>query len=166
MKELQALLVKHDFVFDHLNNCYLHIINICTAYIVATSTQVSTMYLDSHSLDGDDNANFDPPSPHFQTGPKLNEEFITLQPSVRQAWLMSLKHDPIKLIADIIHHIHASDARKQVFARIVQLCTKNDPKLCDAPPLQLIQHVRTQWDSVYLMLEHFHFLQKVGLDDP
>ena len=161
MKELQVLLVKHDFMFNHLNNCvmcYLHIINICTAHIVATSTQVSMKYLDSCGLDGDDNDDFGSPSPHFQTRPKLNEEFIALQPSEHQVWLKNLKCDPIKLVVDIIYPICALDARKQVFAGIIQLCTKDDPKLHNALPLQLIQHVRTQWDLVYCMLEHFCFL--------
>ena len=49
MKELQALLIKREVAFHHLNNCimcYPHIINICTAHIIAASTQVSQKYLD------------------------------------------------------------------------------------------------------------------------
>ena len=51
MKALQLLLVKCDIEFDHLNNrimCFPHIINICTAHIIAASTQVSKKYLDSN----------------------------------------------------------------------------------------------------------------------
>ncbi|KAH9024990.1 hypothetical protein EDB83DRAFT_2320022 [Lactarius deliciosus] len=76
----------------------------------------------------------------------------------RNTW--SLKSDPIKCVADIVRYIRALDARKQTFVGIVWLCTKDDPELCQAKPLELIQHVKTQWDSVYLMLECFHFLQK------
>ncbi len=167
MKELQALLVKCEVTFHHLNNrimCYPHIINICTAHIIAASTRVSQKYLDSNGLDGDNDNDFDPISPCHRTGAKLDEEFIALQPPGHQVWLRSLKSDPIKRIADIVHHIRASDTRKQMFVGIIQLCTKDDPKLCSAPPLQLIQHVKTRWDSVYLMLQCFCLLRKVSLD--
>jgi hypothetical protein len=93
MKELQALLVKRDIVFDHLNNCIMyfpHIITICTAHIVAASTQVNQKYLDSNGLDGDNNNNYEPSSPSYQTEPQLNEAFITMQPPEHQAWLRSL----------------------------------------------------------------------------
>jgi hypothetical protein len=142
MKELQVLLVKHDIVFDHLNNCIMcfpHIINICTAHIIAASTEVNQKYLDSDGLDGDnDNDNYKPSSPSYQTGPQLNEAFITTQLPEHQAWLRSLSCDPVKLVADIVCHIRASDARKQCFADIIHLCTKDDPELHSGPPLQLI----------------------------
>ncbi|KAH9012216.1 hypothetical protein EDB83DRAFT_2321967 [Lactarius deliciosus] len=164
MKELENLLAtKCDVAFNHLNNrimCYPHIINVCTTHIVATSTQVSRKYLDSNSLDGDDDDDFDPIYSRPHTGPELDEEFIALQLPERQAWLRSLKSNPVKHVADIVCYICALDARKQTFTGIVRLCTKDDPELCQAKPLELIQHVKTRWDSVYLMLEHFHFLRK------
>ena len=169
MKVLQALLVERDILFDHLNNCimcYPHIINVCTAHIVAASTQVSRKYLDSNGFDDDDNNDFDPSSPRDRTGPPLDEVFITLQPPERQAWLRSLSCDPVKLVADIVRYVRASDSRKQVFADLVRLCTKSDPESRGAPPLQLIQHVKTRWDSVYLMLQHFRVLRKVSFECP
>ena len=162
MKELQALLVKRDVVFDHANNrimCFPHIINICTTHIVAASTQVNQKYLESDGLDGDDDDDDDRDSPNsYQTGPQLDEVFIAMQPPEHRAWLRSLSHDPIKLIADIVRHIRASDARKRSFTEIVQLCTKDDPEFSGSLPLQLIRHIRTQWDSVYLMLQRFCIL--------
>jgi hypothetical protein len=169
MKALQALLVKRDVTFHHLNNrimCYPHIINICTAHIIAASTQVSKKYMESNGLDGDDDDDDDPSSPCSRTGPQLDEEFIASQPRERQTWLKSLRRDPVRLVADIVRHIRASDARKQVFADIVQLCTKDNVESRSAPPLQLIQHVRTRWDSVYLMLQRFRVLRKVSSDVP
>ena len=170
MKELQALLVQRDVVFDNLNNrvmCYPHIINICTAHIVAASTQVSKKYLDSNGWDNgdddDDDDDIDTSSP-YQTGPQLDEAFIASQPLARQAWLRSLSRDPVRLVADIVRYIRASDSRKQSFAGIVALCTKDDPGSRGAPPLQLIQHIRTRWDSVYLMLQRFRVLRKVSFD--
>ena len=169
MKELQALLVQHDVVFDNLNNhvmYYPHIINICTAHIVAASTQVSKKYLDSNGWNnGDDNDNddIDTSSP-YQTGPQLDEAFIASQPLARQAWLRSLSRDPVRLVADIVRYIRALDSRKQSFAVIVALCTKDDPGSRGALPLQLIQHIRTQWDLVYLMLQRFRVLRKVSFD--
>ena len=139
MKELQALLVKHDIMFDHANNCIMcfpHIINICTTHIIAASTRVNQKYLESDGLDGDDNDGDSPNS--YQTGPQLNKAFIATQPPEHWVWLRSLSHDPIKLVVDIVHHIRALDARKQSFAEIVQLCTKDDPEFSGSPPLQLI----------------------------
>ena len=145
MKELQGLLVKRDVVFDHANNrimCFPHIVNICTAHIIAASTRVNQKYLDSNGLDGDDdddnNDDYKHSSPSYQTGPQLNEVFITTQPPERRAWLRSLIRDPIKLVADIVRYICASDARKRAFAEIVQLCTKDDPESSGSSPLQLI----------------------------
>ena len=171
MKALQALLVKRDIPFDHLNNrimCYPHIINVCTAHIVAASTQVSRKYLDSNGLDGDgdDDDGFDPSSLRDRIGPQLDEAFIASQVPERQVWLRSLSRDPVKLVADIVRYIHASDSRKQAFADLVALSNKLDPESRDTLPLQLIQHVRTRWDSVYLMLQRFRVLRKVSFDVP
>lgn len=166
MRELQDLLVKRDIAFHRLNNrvmCYPHVINICTAHIVAASTQVSKRYLDTNGVDGDDDDD-GPESPHHRDGPQLDDEFVASQPPERQAWLRSLNRDPIKRVADIVRYIRASDARKLTFVGIVQLSTKDDPELSGSPPLQLIQHVKTRWDSVYLMLQRFRFLRKVSLN--
>ena len=114
MKELQAMLVKHDIMFDHAKNhimCFPHIINICTTHIIAASTWVNQKYLESNGLDSDDDDDRDSPN-SYQTGPQLNEVFITMELPEHQAWLRSLSCDPIKLIADIVCHICASDARK------------------------------------------------------
>ena len=159
MKELQGLLVKRDIVLDHANNrimCFPHIVNICTAHIVAASTRVNQKYLDSNGLDSDNNNNnnnnnnynYKHSSPSYQTGPQLDEAFIATQLPERRAWLRSLIRDPIKLVADIVCYIRASDARKRAFAEIVQLCTKDDPESSGSSPLQLIRHVRTRWDLV------------------
>jgi hypothetical protein len=42
-------------------------------HIIAASTQVSTKYLDSNGLDGDNNDD-NPSSPCSQSGPQLDEE--------------------------------------------------------------------------------------------
>ena len=172
MKELQALLVSRDVEFDHLKNrimCYPHIINICTAHIIAASTKVSKKFLDDDDDDDNDNDNDNGDNgsssdPCYRSGPELDEAFIASQPSKRQAWLRSLRRDPIKRVADFVRYVRASDSRKQDFAGLVRHCTKDDPELHKAPPLQLIRHVRTRWDSVYLMLQRFRVLRKVSLD--
>jgi hypothetical protein len=108
--------------------------------------------------DGEDD-DFDP-SPH-PGGPEL-DEFIEPQFSERDALLRILQRDPIKRVAQFVRYIRTSDSRKQAFAGIVQLCTNDDPELSRYPPLQLIQHVKTRWDSVYLMLQRIRFLKKVS----
>ena len=94
------------------------------------STQVSRKYLNSNGSDGDgdNDFDFDPSSLHDQTGPQLDEAFITSQPPEHQVWLRSLSRDPVKLLVDIVHYICALDSKKQVFADLVHLCTKSDPK--------------------------------------
>ena len=141
MKELQELLVKREVLFHHHNNrvmCYPHVINICAAHIVTASTQVGKKYLDSSGMDDDDDDDDDPIPCRRRSGPQLDEEFIALQPPERQAWLRSLNSDPIKRVADIVCHIRASDARKTMFAELVQLYTKDDHASHGSAPLQLI----------------------------
>src|SRR5258707_2954506 len=58
MWELEALLKQHDnnIEFDHLNNricCYLHIINICSSHIIASSTRISKQYLEALKSESD-----------------------------------------------------------------------------------------------------------------
>src|SRR5258707_13650067 len=58
MQELEALLKQHDnnIEFDHLNNwirCYLHIINICSSHIIASSTCISKQYLEALKSESD-----------------------------------------------------------------------------------------------------------------
>ncbi len=58
MWKLEALLKWHDnnIEFDHLNNwicCYLHIINICSSYIIALFTCVSKQYLKALKSESD-----------------------------------------------------------------------------------------------------------------
>ena len=155
MKELQDLLARCDIVFDHRNNCimcYLHIINIYTCHIVAASTKVGKKYVVSNGLGGDEDDDFDP-SPH-QGGPQLNEQFILLE---HWAWLKALQGDPIKHVIDFVHYIHASYHRMDSFEAIVKLFTKKGDT-----PLVLMEHVKTCWDSIYLMLQHFRLLRKVS----
>lgn len=150
-------------------SCATHILSMSalpTLSLQVLESAGSTWIANGLDGDGDNDFDFDPSSLCDWTGPQLDEVFIALQLPEHQVWLRSLSCDPVKLVADIVHYICASDSRKQVFADLVHLCTKSDPESCDAPLLQLIQHIRTQWDSVYLMLQCFRVLQKVSFDVP
>ena len=68
---------------------------------------------DDDDDDGDDGSSSDP---CYRSGPELDEAFIASQPSKRQAWLRSLRRDPIKRVADFVRYVRASDSRKQDFA--------------------------------------------------
>ena len=155
MKELQDLLARCDIVFNHQNNCimcYPHIINICTCHIVAASTKVGKKYVASNGLGGDEDDDFDP-SP-CRGGPQLNKQFILLE---HRAWLKALQGDPIKCVTDFVCYIHTSYHRMDSFEAIVKLFTKKGDT-----PLVLMEHVKTHWDSIYLMLWCFCLLRKVS----
>lgn len=145
MKELQELLVGREVAFDHLKNrvmCFPHIVNICTCHIVAASTKVGKKYIESNGLDGDEGDEFDSAD------------------------------DPIRRVANFVRYIRSSHSRKDAFARLVKLCIDDDPDLNkkhpeiqerkDGQTLELRLHVKTRWDSVYLMIRRFRFLKKVS----
>jgi hypothetical protein len=58
MRELEALLKLHDndIEFNHLKNrirCYLHIINICSSHVIASSTCISKQFLETLKSESD-----------------------------------------------------------------------------------------------------------------
>ncbi|KAN0118228.1 Ribonuclease H-like domain containing protein, partial [Russula decolorans] len=159
MRELEALLKLHDddIEFDHLNNricCYLHIINICSSHIIASST-----------YDNDDN---DDDSRLFaQKIPELTldeEQFDILDDKVR-AWYIGLKRDPIKCAHRIVRIVRSLDQRKQAFKKVIN--TRNhsgwfrshDNEVIKLPDLELLRNVKTRWDSVYCMIERLLVLR-------
>jgi hypothetical protein len=134
MEELQELLrVERDVAFDHCNHRIM-----CFPHIV----NICTGHIIAASTQDDE---FDP-----------------------------LQDDPIKRVADFIRYIRSSYSRRESFARSVKLCIDDNPELeknhpeLNSPetkmgrPLELKLHVKTQWDSVYLMIRRFRFLRKVS----
>ena len=152
MRELEALLKRHDdsIEFDHLNNrihCYPHIINICSSHIIASSTRISTQFLETlksecggdlvyYNIEGDDNDNNDDdgdgdsdddsnggsrPVARKTDIPELtlDDEQLDILDDKVWAWYTNLKCDPIKCACRIVHVVCLSDQRKQAFKDVV-----------------------------------------------
>ncbi len=89
----------------------------------------------------------------------LNEEQLDIFDDEARALYTGLKRDPIKRAHRIVHIVHSSDQRKQVFKNIIS--TRNNSgwfrshnnELIKLPDLELLHDVKTRWDSVYCMIE-------------
>jgi len=202
MWELEVLLKWHDdnIEFDHLNNhicCYLHIINICSSHIIASSTCIPKQFLktlktesDSNLIypniegggnDGDNdndnnnNNNNNNNSSHLFTWKtdipdlKLDEEQLDTLNNEVQAWYRGLKHDPIKHAHRIVHIMHSSDQRRQAFKNVINIGNNSgwfmshNNEVIKLPDLELLHDVKTQWDSVYYMIERLLVLRPVSV---
>src|SRR5712692_982543 len=116
MQELEALLKQHDnnIEFDHLNNwirCYLHIINICSSHIIASSTHISKQYLEALKSESDGNlvySNIDDNDNHLFAQETdipeltLNKEQLDIFDDEARALYIGLKCDPIKRARRIV----------------------------------------------------------------
>ncbi|KAN0128176.1 hypothetical protein V8E53_014028 [Lactarius tabidus] len=145
MRELESLLAARKTAiavgFDHLNHCvrcYAHIINICSSHIIS-SLNLEDFYND--------------PDPQFDS------------------WLVGIKCDPLQCAQRIVRLLSSSDQRRESFRAFIQdgnehswFSTKDDKgrhALVQIPELQLLRDVKTQWDSVYMMLQHLRELRPV-----
>ncbi len=202
MQELEALLKWHDdnIEFDHLNNhirCYLHIINICSSHIIASSTRIPKQFLKTlktksdsdliypnieggsdggdNDSDNDDDDDDDDDDGHLFTRKtdipdlKLDKEQLDTLDNEVQAWYRGLKHDPIKHTRRIVHIMRSSDQRRQVFKNVINTGNDSgwfmscDNEVIELPDLELLHDVKTQWDSVYYMIERLLVLRPVSV---
>ena len=188
MQELKKLLTKCEAAiaadFDPLNHpiqCYTHIINICSSHIVAAATPISKSHSSGLILNGamsigsenepEDNSvesNFDIEDVKL---PNCYSDKGNTQIKAGKAWLNNLKRDPLKCAQRLIHVLHSSDQQQQGFHAFIQdgnehgwFTAKDDEgkrSPVQVPDLQLMQDVKTRWDSVYMLLEHLRQLQPV-----
>jgi hypothetical protein len=171
MRELEGLLKQHDSTikFHHLNNrirCYLHIINICSSHIVASSTHISKQfcktlnsksdgdlgYFNIESDDDDSDDDSDDNDDSDNDGSKnnrelfaqedipeltLNKEQLDISDDEERAWHTGLKCDPIKRACRIVCILHLSDQRKQGFKDVIK--TRNKSSRFRSPDDKVIQ---------------------------
>jgi hypothetical protein len=96
------------------------------------------------------------------------EQFDILDDKVR-AWYIGLKCDPIKRARRIVHIVRSSDQRKQVFKKVINTGNhsgwfrSHDNEVIELPDLELLHNVKTQWDSVYCMIERLLVLRPVSV---
>jgi len=173
--------------FDHLNNrirCYPHIINICSSHIIASSTHISKKFLETlksecggdfvySNIEGDDNGDNNNNNNNNNSGRSfardipeltLDDEQIDILDNEVWDWYTGLKHDPIKRACRIVHIVRSSDQRKQAFKDVINTGNhsgwfrSDKGEVLQVPDLELLCDVKTQWDSVYCMIEHLLLL--------
>ncbi len=93
-------------------------------------------------------------------------------PKLRR-WFSGIKRDPIRRAQRVIHILHSLDQRREGLHAFIQdgnqhnwFSKKDSDGTCVAfqvPELQLLRDVKTQWDSVYMMLERLRQLRLVSL---
>jgi len=139
MKAFEALMRTRDVPFDHNNNCIMcfpHIINICTTHTVESLTDPAL---------ADEQTDFDA---------------IPFLGGMEQDYRQAVEHNPIALCCCIVQAIRASGKCCDDFQEII--CTGNEEGWFDLPELQLLHDVKTHWDSMFLMICHFHTLQPIS----
>ena len=198
MWELEALLKRHDknIDFGHLNNrirCYLHIINICSSHIIASSTCISKQFVETlrsesennlffSNIDDDGDGGDDGGSDDDEDGdgrllaqltdiPELaldEGQLDTMDEEARNLYL-GLRRDPIKRARRIVRILRSSDQRKQAFKDVIKTGNQSgwfmsrDNEVIQIPDLELLRDVKTRWDSVYRMIERLLVLRPVSV---
>src|SRR5258708_27339867 len=99
----------------------------------------------------------------------LNKEQLDIFDDEAWALYTGLKCDPIKHAHRIVHIICSLDQRKQVFKKVINTGKNSgwfryhNNEVIKLPDLELLHNVKTQWDSVYRMIEHLLELQPVSV---
>ncbi len=191
MQELQLQLGKCETAivvnFNHLNHrvwCYVHIINICSSHIVASMTPTSKSYLSQLKVPTDSNyVTCNDFNNELDDGDiNLDHDLHQLEPAdfydnrgdpKLRRWFLGIKHDPIRWVRRVVHILCSSDQCREGLRAFIQdgnrrnWFSKKDSDgtriAFQVPELQLLRDMKTQWDSVYMMLERLRQLQPVGL---
>jgi len=187
---LEDLLAKRRITevvsFDHMKNrvrCYTHIINICSSHVVSSFTLTPTSYLAQLNipLDPDYATYGDPDSDNESSHSDDDYQDFKLDlpccyghqdSSGLQAWVEGIKHNPLRRAQRVIRLLRSSDKHRIALLKLIQNGNKHgwfdtkdkDGKRIagDVPELQLLRDVKTQWDSVYMMLMCLRVLQPVS----
>jgi len=187
---LEDLLAKRRITkvvsFDHTKNriqYYTHIINICSSHVVSsfTSTPISYLAQLNIPLDPDYATYSDPDSDNESSHSDNNYQDFELDlpccyshqdSSGLQAWVKGIKHNPLRHAQRVIHLLHSSDKHRIAFLKLIQngnehgwfnMKDKDGKHIAgDVLELQLLRDVKTQWDSVYMMLMCLRVLQPVS----
>jgi hypothetical protein len=137
MEELEVLLQQREIDFnakDRQIMCFLHTMNICV----------------KHVLDKIFDADLD----------IMEQAFIRAFPDEsvnKDLYLAAVKDCPISLGRDTVHTIHASGLRRDEFMDVVKDGNrrgwfKSNGQVVQVPENELLQDVRTRWDSVFYMI--------------
>jgi len=190
MRELQSRLLEHETMatidFSSSNNrirCYAHIINICSAHIIASVTSSKKRHLSGLGIpaDGSGDGSDDDSDDEGDGNPAHGIDELELAAecyddqgnSNLRRWFSGLKHDPLKRARRIIRLIRSSDQRRQGFQDYIKDGNERgwfvakgedgDRTTIPVPQVELLRDVKTRWDSVYLMLQRLRQLRPVSL---
>ena len=99
----------------------------------------------------------------------LDEKQLDILDDETRAWYTGLKRDPIKRARRIVCIVRSSDQRKEAFKHVINTGNRSgwfrshDNKVIELPNLELLRDVKTQWDSVYRMIERLLVLRPVSV---
>jgi hypothetical protein len=187
--ERETAVTKVDF--DHLNHrirCYAHIINICSSHIIASVTSTSKSYLSDLEApvhldyvacggpsddESDDEQGDDDYDPGHDIGNIEPAGCFDARGDAELArWFAGFKRDPLRCAQRLVQFLHSSDQCREGLCKFIEdgnsrgWFTGKDGDgsriTLRIPQLQLLRDVKTQWDSVYMMLEHLRQLRPVG----
>jgi len=127
-----------------------------------------------HNNDNNDNRGLDVDSApdHDVDQLQLAESFEVPGDPTLDQWFSEIKCDPLKCAWKLVKFLHFSDQRKDALRDCITIGNKSnwfirqdDKGKCivlKVPQLELLKDVKTRWNLVYLMLEHFWQLRLVG----
>ena len=144
----QVLLDEREFMFDpdeRWIRCFPHIMHICV----------------HHTIDKYTDADFTDVAAQWFNALK--------QPVNKTTYLRAMQQDPVELDRECVRALHSSGQRRSNFRQTIQSGNENqsftsDSKCISLPVVQLLQDVRTRWDSTYFMINHLCTLCQVCQD--
>ena len=158
MRELSNLLEARDIDFDPVDRkvmCYGHVIDLSSGRVIDAVTSTKAIDWDElpELVPADDDDDDDEDDEEDNGGDNNGE------PNIR---------DPIALARSVVRVIRASGARRDAFDIVIDngsargLFKQGHPgEVVILKKLQLLQQVRTRWDSVYSMLRRLREMQPV-----
>ncbi|KIM66647.1 hypothetical protein SCLCIDRAFT_110217 [Scleroderma citrinum Foug A] len=117
--------------------CFPHIINICVQHVVDEFSAPDLKKIAQAWVDCFDDSAVD-----------------------KKKYLEAVKRNPLGLRHDIVHAIHASGLQHDKFDKIVvtgnlqQWFRSPAGEVVQLPEAQLLRDIKTQWDSIFYMLNH------------
>src|SRR6266581_4889065 len=124
---------------------------------------------DNNNDDNDDNNNGSRSFARDIPELTLDDERIDILDDEVRDWYTGLKRDPIKRARRIVRIVRSSDQRKQAFKDVINTGNhsgwfrSDKGEVLQVPNLKLLCDVKTQWDSVYCMIEHLLLLRPVSV---
>ena len=193
MEALQLLLDDREIHFDAVKNrvrCFAHIINLCSAHVIASlsprSSRTTTHFSQSNHDSKDSSGGLAPSAdccddsdsefePDVDSEDDARDLFESVGNSRSKEWAVGFKRKPLVRARKLIRVLRSSDQRRTKFTQFINdgnergwfpARDKEGKRIpgetTKVRNVQLLRDVKTRWDSVYLMLERLRDLRPVG----